>query len=74
LITTAGGILVAVEAVVLYNYFQTRLGRMSIELRLLADEFVELLRERPASAGLSGSPTPESATSLSAAVESPAEG
>ncbi len=50
LITTAGGILVAVEAVVLYNYFQTRLARIALELRLLTEEFVELLRERRASA------------------------
>jgi biopolymer transport protein ExbB len=46
LITTAGGILVAVEAVVLYNYFQTRIARLAVELRLLTEEFVELLRER----------------------------
>jgi biopolymer transport protein ExbB/TolQ len=49
LIATAAGILVAVEAVVLYNYFQARLARTSVELKLLADEFVELLRERPPS-------------------------
>jgi biopolymer transport protein ExbB/TolQ len=47
LIATAAGILVAVEAVVLYNYFQARLARVAVELKLLADEFVELLRERP---------------------------
>lgn len=45
LVTTAVGILVAVEAVVLYNYFQARLGRLAIELKLLCEEFVELLRE-----------------------------
>lgn len=50
LVATAAGILVAVEAVVLYNYFQSRLGRISVELKLLADEFVELLLERPKSA------------------------
>ena len=48
LVTTAGGILVAVEAVVLYNYFQTRLQRTQVELKLVADEFLELLKERPA--------------------------
>lgn len=77
LITTAGGILVAVEAVVLYNYFQTRLGRLSIELRLLSDEFLELLRERPAGtspATTSSSTAVETVSSLSAPVESPAEG
>lgn len=47
LIATAAGILVAVEAVVLYNYFQSRLQRVSIELRLLGEEFSELLRELP---------------------------
>ena len=45
LIATAAGILVAVDAVVLYNYFQARLSRVAVELKLLADEFVELLRE-----------------------------
>lgn len=73
LITTAGGILVAVEAVVLYNYFQTRLARFSIELRLLSDEFLELLRERPVGASASSAPSVEPVSPLSAPVESPAE-
>jgi biopolymer transport protein ExbB len=30
-----------------YNYFQARLSRVLVELRLLGDEFAELLRERP---------------------------
>ena len=47
LVSTAAGILVAVLAVVLYNYFQSRISRLSIELRLLSEEFVETLRERP---------------------------
>ncbi|MGO9830181.1 MAG: MotA/TolQ/ExbB proton channel family protein [Myxococcaceae bacterium] len=47
LVSTAAGILVAVLAVVLYNYFQSRIGRITIEVRLLAEEFVETLRERP---------------------------
>lgn len=48
LIVTAVGIFVAVEAVVLYNYFQARLGRVNVEVRLMAEEFIELLRERAA--------------------------
>lgn len=44
LIVTAVGILVAVEAVVLYNYFQARISRIQVEVRLMAEEFVELLR------------------------------
>ncbi|XXF80610.1 MotA/TolQ/ExbB proton channel family protein [Myxococcaceae bacterium GXIMD 01537] len=48
LIATAVGILVAVQAMIFYNYFQARLSRVSVELRLLGDEFVEALKERPA--------------------------
>jgi len=48
LVATAAGILVAVEAVILYNYFQSRIGRLTIELRLQIEEFLELLKERPA--------------------------
>jgi biopolymer transport protein ExbB len=48
LVATAVGILVAVQAMVFYNYFQSRLSRVLVELRLLGDEFVELLKERPA--------------------------
>jgi len=46
LITTAGGIAVAVEAVVLYNYFQARIGRESFDLTLKADELVETVQEK----------------------------
>jgi biopolymer transport protein ExbB len=47
LVATAAGIVVAVEAVVLFNMFQARLGRINVELKLIAEEFVELLREAP---------------------------
>ncbi len=47
LVATAAGIVVAVEAVVLFNIFQARLGRLNVELKLTAEEFVELLREAP---------------------------
>jgi biopolymer transport protein ExbB len=66
LVSTAG-IFVAVEAVVLYNYFQARLGRVAAEIRLICDEFVELLRERPASAPSTASSEPP-ATDASAAT------
>lgn len=45
LIATAIGIVVAVIAVVLFNIFQARLSRLSVEFKLIAEEFVELLRE-----------------------------
>jgi biopolymer transport protein ExbB len=63
LITTAGGIAVAVEAVVLFNYFQARVAKEAFDLTLKADELVEAVEEksealraslsasRPASAG-----------------------
>ena len=47
LVTTAAGIVVAIEAVVVYNYFMARLGRIALELRLMTEEFVELLRDIP---------------------------
>ena len=47
LVATAVGILVAVQAMAFYNYFQARLARLLVELRLQGDEFAELLRERP---------------------------
>jgi biopolymer transport protein ExbB/TolQ len=61
LVVTAAGILVAVEAVILYNYFQAKLSRVAVELRLLADEFVELLRDK----NLTALPPPMAATNAS---------
>ncbi len=47
LIVTAAGILVAVEAVILFNYFSQRASRIATEMKLLTDEFLELLLEVP---------------------------
>ncbi|MBK9031120.1 MAG: MotA/TolQ/ExbB proton channel family protein [Myxococcales bacterium] len=47
LVVTAAGILVAVEAVILFNYFNQRAGRIGTELKLLTDEFLELLTDAP---------------------------
>ena len=58
LITTAAGILVAVLAVVLFNYFQARIARLATEIRLIADEFIELLREKPANVTASPAASP----------------
>src|SRR4051795_13187826 len=46
LITTAGGIAVAVESVVLFNYFQARVSREAFDLTLKADELVETVHDR----------------------------
>jgi biopolymer transport protein ExbB len=54
LVATAAGIVVAIEAVVVYNYFMARLARTSLELKLMAEEFVELLREQRAADNKSG--------------------
>jgi biopolymer transport protein ExbB/TolQ len=50
LITTAFGIIVGIESVMIYNFFQARLARCAMELKLMAEEFVELLREKQAPA------------------------
>jgi hypothetical protein len=47
LIVTAAGILVAVEAVILFNFFSQRANRIATEMKLLTDEFLELLIEPP---------------------------
>lgn len=46
LIATAVGIIVAVEAVILFNVFQARVSRLNLEFKLIAEEFAELLREQ----------------------------
>jgi biopolymer transport protein ExbB len=46
LVTTAGGIAVAVEAVVIYNFFNQRLARVATEMKLLVEEFLEALRDQ----------------------------
>lgn len=50
LIATAAGIIVAIEAVIFFNFFSQRSARISTELKLLTDEFLEQLLEVPASA------------------------
>lgn len=62
LVATAVGILVAVQAMIFYNYFQARLSRVSVELRLLGEEFVELLKERPAAPQPPPEPAAQDAT------------
>lgn len=47
LIVTAAGILVAVEAVILFNFFSQRATRIATETKMLTDEFLELLLEAP---------------------------
>ncbi len=47
LIVTAVGILVAVEAVIMYNFFSQRANRIATEMKMLADEFLELLLDAP---------------------------
>jgi len=47
LVVTAAGILVAVEAVILFNFFSQRASRIATEMKLLTDEFLELLLDQP---------------------------
>jgi biopolymer transport protein ExbB/TolQ len=48
LVTTAGGIAVAVEAVVLFNVFQARISRESFDLTLRSDELTEVVIDHAA--------------------------
>lgn len=47
LIVTAAGILVAVESVILFNFFSQRANRIATEMKLQTDEFLELLLDPP---------------------------
>lgn len=58
LYATAAGILVAIEAVILFNFFNQRLQRISVEFKMLTDEFLELLDEHGPRSG-KGSKEPE---------------
>jgi biopolymer transport protein ExbB len=46
LVTTAAGIIVAVMAVVFYNFLQARLAKIAFTVRLSCEEFAEVLLER----------------------------
>ena len=45
LITTAAGIAVAVLAVILFNLLNTHVQKLTLQLRLLTEEYLELVRE-----------------------------
>jgi biopolymer transport protein ExbB len=45
LVTTAGGIAVAIQAVVIFNFLNTHVGRLALDLKQLAEEYLEIVRE-----------------------------
>jgi len=45
LVTTAGGIAVAIEAVVLYNFLNVHVQKLVLQLRLLTEEYLEVVAE-----------------------------
>lgn len=45
LVTTAGGIAVAIEAVVLFNFLNTHVQKLALEFKLLTEEYLEIVRE-----------------------------
>ncbi len=45
LVTTAGGIAVAIEAVVLYNFLNVHAQKLVLQLKLLAEEYLEVVAE-----------------------------
>ncbi|MCC6808202.1 MAG: MotA/TolQ/ExbB proton channel family protein [Deltaproteobacteria bacterium] len=51
LITTAAGIIVAVMAVVFYNFLQARLAKIAFVVRLSCEELAEVLLERRGAGG-----------------------
>jgi biopolymer transport protein ExbB len=45
LVATAGGIAVAIEAVVIYNFLNVHVQKLAVQLRLLSEEYVDALVE-----------------------------
>jgi biopolymer transport protein ExbB len=45
LVATAGGIAVAIEAVVIYNFLNVHVGKLALQLRLVAEELLEDLED-----------------------------
>lgn len=45
LVTTAGGIAVAIEAVVIFNFLNVHVQKLALQLRLLTEEYVEIVKE-----------------------------
>jgi biopolymer transport protein ExbB len=41
LVATAGGIAVAIEAVVIYNFLNVHVGKLALQLKLVAEELLE---------------------------------
>ena len=56
LVTTAGGIAVAIEAVVIYNFFNVHVGKLALQLRLLTEEYLEIVRDAVPAAAPPASP------------------
>lgn len=46
LVATAAGILVAVLAVIIYNFYNQHLARMAVEMKLLVEEYLEALHDQ----------------------------
>jgi biopolymer transport protein ExbB len=45
LVTTAGGIAVAIEAVVVYNFLNTHVQKLVLQLRLVTEEYLEVVSD-----------------------------
>jgi biopolymer transport protein ExbB len=45
LVTTAGGIAVAIEAVVIYNFLNIHVQKLALQLKLLTEEYLEIVKE-----------------------------
>jgi biopolymer transport protein ExbB len=43
LVTTAGGIAVAIEAVVVYNFLNVHVQKLALQLRLVTEEYLEVV-------------------------------
>jgi biopolymer transport protein ExbB len=57
LVATAGGIAVAIQAVIIYNFLNVHVAKLAVHLKLLSEEYLEIVREAlPAAGAGAGAP------------------
>ena len=72
LVATAAGLLVAIYAVIAYNYFVSRIGAIAMQYKLYSEEFLAALGTLGSRSGTPIAATPPAAATTTAAAPAPA--
>jgi len=72
LVATAAGLLVAIYAVIAYNYFVSRIGGIAMQYKLFSEEFLTALGTHAARPAAAPAPVTAAPAAASSAPSSPA--